>query len=99
MGNNSPDSSSRYWRKPLAAAFDSGMPRRVSGHPDLDRDAVRKIVSVDTCFELPEVIEEAIRGLQAKRESMEAGPRQRPCCGSPTRRCARTRWGPVSGYR
>ena len=44
--------------------------------PNLNREAVRKIVR-EYLLEHPEVIEEAIQVLQARRESRRAGPRPR----------------------
>ena len=51
-----------------AAAFIPGSRAESPATPDLDREAVHKIVR-EYLLEHPEVIEEAIRGLQAKRES------------------------------
>ena len=72
-----------------AAAFIPGSRAESPATPDLDREAVRKIVR-EYLLEHPEVIEEAIRGLQAKRES---GKQDRVSArsASTTRRCAPTR--------
>ncbi len=51
-----------------AAAFIPGSRAESPAAPGLDKEAVRKIVR-EYMIEHPEVIEEAIRGLQAKRES------------------------------
>ena len=56
-----------------AAAFIPDSRAESPATPGLDRESVRKIVK-EYLLEHPEVIEEAIQVLRAKRESREAGP-------------------------